>query len=69
MAIELRYGHNEQLRRLAQEIVVTQQQEIAVMQRALGDKPAASPTKPAAVSSPPTTSDETMGMSGNAAHH
>ena len=25
----LRYGHNEQLRRLAQEIVVTQQQEIA----------------------------------------
>jgi uncharacterized protein (DUF305 family) len=66
---ELRYGHNEQLRRLAQEIVVTQQQEIAVMQRALGDKPAASPTKPAAVSSPPTTSDETMGMSGNAAHH
>jgi uncharacterized protein (DUF305 family) len=66
---ELRYGHNEQLRRLAQEIVVTQQQEIAVMQRALGDKSAASPTKPAAVSSPPTMSHETMGMSGNAAHH
>src|SRR5712672_3708393 len=60
---ELRYGHNEQLRRLAQEIVVTQQQEIAVMQRALGDKSAASPTKPAAVSSPPTMSHETMGMS------
>jgi hypothetical protein len=30
----LRYGHNEQLRRLAQEIIVTQQQEIAVMQLA-----------------------------------
>src|ERR1700733_2556371 len=28
---ELKYGHNEQLRRLAQEIVVTQQQEISEM--------------------------------------
>jgi uncharacterized protein (DUF305 family) len=35
---ELRYGHNEQLRRLAQEIVVTQQQEIAVMRLAAGDQ-------------------------------
>jgi hypothetical protein len=33
---ELRYGHNEQLRRLAQEIIVTQQQEIAAMRVALG---------------------------------
>jgi uncharacterized protein (DUF305 family) len=33
---ELRYGHNEQLRRIAQEIVVTQQQEIAAMRLALG---------------------------------
>lgn len=33
---ELRYGRNEQLRRLAQEIIVTQQQEIAVMRQALG---------------------------------
>jgi uncharacterized protein (DUF305 family) len=33
---ELRYGRNEQLRRLAQEIIVTQQQEIAVMRLALG---------------------------------
>jgi hypothetical protein len=32
----LRYGHNEQLRRLAQEIIVTQQQEIAAMRLALG---------------------------------
>jgi uncharacterized protein (DUF305 family) len=30
---ELLYGHNEQLRRIAQEIVVEQQAEIAVMQR------------------------------------
>ena len=33
---ELRYGHNEQLRRLAQEIIVTQQQEIEVMRHLLG---------------------------------
>ena len=33
---ELRYGRNEQLRRMAQEIIVTQQQEIAVMRMALG---------------------------------
>jgi len=33
---ELRYGHNEQLRRMAQEIIVTQQQEIAAMQLAIG---------------------------------
>jgi uncharacterized protein (DUF305 family) len=33
---ELRYGHNEQLRRLAQEIIVTQGQEITVMRQALG---------------------------------
>jgi len=32
---ELRYGKNEQLRRMAQEIVVTQQQEIAAMRMAL----------------------------------
>ncbi len=34
---ELSYGHNEPLRGLAQEIIVTQQQEIAVMRRALGE--------------------------------
>ena len=31
---ELRYGKNEQLRRLAQEIIVTQQQEIVAMRMA-----------------------------------
>src|SRR5579862_4898695 len=35
----LRYGHNEQLRRLAQEIIVTQQQEIATMRLAIGEPP------------------------------
>ena len=33
----LRYGGNEQLRRLAQEIIVTQQQEIVVMRLVLGE--------------------------------
>lgn len=43
--IYLRHGGNEQLRRLAQEIVVTQQQEIAAMQLALGLAPP--PSSPA----------------------
>jgi uncharacterized protein (DUF305 family) len=54
---ELRYGHNEQLRRLAQEIVVTQQQEITVMRLAIGDTlppSAASPTQPDAGPAPRT---------------
>ena len=51
---ELKYGHNEQLRRLAQEIVVTQQQEITVMRHAVGDElppAAASPIQPGATPS------------------
>jgi len=35
---ELRYGKNEQLRRIAQEIIVDQQQEIAAMRLALGQQ-------------------------------
>jgi uncharacterized protein (DUF305 family) len=35
---ELRYGRNEQLRRLAQEIIVSQTQEIAAMRLALGEQ-------------------------------
>src|SRR5437899_12449174 len=42
---ELRYGKDERLKRLAQEIIVTQQQEIEVMHLALGD--ALSPGNPA----------------------
>jgi uncharacterized protein (DUF305 family) len=34
--LELRYGRNERLRRIAQEIIVDQQQEIAAMRLALG---------------------------------
>jgi uncharacterized protein (DUF305 family) len=33
---ELRYGRNEPLRRMAQEIIITQQQEIAAMRLAIG---------------------------------
>jgi uncharacterized protein (DUF305 family) len=33
---ELRYGRNERLRRIAQEIIIDQQQEIAAMRLALG---------------------------------
>lgn len=50
----LRYGRNEQIRRLAQEIIVTQQQEIAAMRLALGQPlppstaaPTQVPTNPA----------------------
>jgi uncharacterized protein (DUF305 family) len=47
---ELKYGHNEQLRRIAQEIVVSQQREIPAMRRAVGEGSAApsasSPTQP-----------------------
>jgi uncharacterized protein (DUF305 family) len=34
----LHYGHNEELRRVAQEIIDGQQQEIAVMLHAIGDQ-------------------------------
>lgn len=48
--IELRYGKNQQLRRIAQEIIVDQMQEIAAMKLAIGE-PATdttpAPTQPA----------------------
>jgi hypothetical protein len=52
---ELKYGRNEQLRRMSQEIIVTQQQEIAAMRLAVGDPlppSAASPTQPDAAPAP-----------------
>lgn len=54
--IELRYGKNEQLRRIAQEIIVDQMQEIAAMKLAIGEPATdttAAPTQP----TPPVTTD------------
>lgn len=45
----LRYSHNERIRRLAQEIIVTQQQEIAAMRLAVGDPLPASAAAPTQV--------------------
>src|ERR1700680_302245 len=47
----LRNGRNEQIRRLAQEIIVTQQQEIAAMRLAIGDPLPPSVPSPTQVSS------------------
>jgi hypothetical protein len=51
----LRYGRNEQLRRIAQEIVVDQQQEIVAMHLALGQPlpvSDAAPTQPTGAAKP-----------------
>jgi len=48
----LRYGRNERLKRLAQEIIVTQQEEIAAMRLAIGEnlpRSIPSPTQPSLV--------------------
>lgn len=61
----LRYGQNEQLRRIAQEIVVEQQQEIAAMRLALGLPPPPSAPAPTQPSPPPAMTTPTS----DAAHH
>jgi uncharacterized protein (DUF305 family) len=53
----LRYGHNPVVRRLAQEIIVDQQQEIAAMRRAVGE-----PLPPSAPA--PTTPERRSAMPG-----
>lgn len=50
--IELRYGKNEQLRRIAQEIIVDQMQEIAAMKLAIGE-PATETTPAPTQATPP----------------
>jgi len=60
----LRYGRNEQLRRLAQEIVVEQQQEIAAMRLALGQSlppSAPAPTKLGAEAAGPVHAPSAQG--------
>jgi uncharacterized protein (DUF305 family) len=70
---ELKYGHNEQLRRLAQEIVVTQQQEISVMRLAVGEAlppSVASPTQPGEASpSRPGATTPPMSSHGGMSQH
>lgn len=57
----LRYGRNEQLRRLAQEIIVTQSQEITAMRLALGE-----PLPPSAPSQPSVAVPNAMPMTHGA---
>jgi len=60
--IELRYGRNEQLRRIAQEIIVEQMQEIAAMKLAIG--------QPVTASLPvPTQPDQKAAVAGDRHHH
>jgi hypothetical protein len=54
----LRHGKNEQVRRLAQEIIVTQQQEIAAMRLALGQPLPPSTAVQTQVSANPSTSGQ-----------
>ena len=69
MAIsELRYGKNEQLRRIAQEIIVDQMQEIAAMKLAIGEtvtnsSPAPTQQQPASPAIDHHHSGMQMGMS------
>jgi hypothetical protein len=59
----LRYGTNEQLKRIAQEIIVDQLQEIAAMRLALGDPLPASTASPTQVAPQESSSDPMPGMS------
>jgi uncharacterized protein (DUF305 family) len=59
--LELRYGKNEQLRRLAQEIIVSQMQEIAAMKLAIGEQVTAS--VPAPTQAGPMPAHDHMNMS------
>jgi uncharacterized protein (DUF305 family) len=61
---ELRNGHNEQLRRIAQEIIVEQQQEILAMRLALGQP---LPLSTAAPDQPSNTAVPMMNMQRS--HH
>ncbi len=63
--IELRYGKNEQLRRIAQEIIVSQLQEIAAMKLAIGEQVVASapaPTQPDKAPVPAPAAHDHMNM-------
>jgi uncharacterized protein (DUF305 family) len=59
---ELRYGHNQQLRGLAQEIVANQQREIVAMRRAIGEPSPSSAASPAPETSRQSTPHPAMNM-------
>jgi hypothetical protein len=59
--LQLRYGKNEQLRRIAQEIIVSQMQEIAAMKLAIGEQVPASAPAPTQANPAPAT-DHHMNM-------
>lgn len=56
------HGDSEALRRIAQEIVITQQQEIVAMRLAVGEP--AQPTASSGTSTPPATDNVPGGMAG-----
>ena len=62
----LRYGKNEQIRRIAQEIVVEQQQEIAAMRLALGQPLPPSALVPTAPFPEPAVPDHSTMSHGDA---
>jgi hypothetical protein len=62
--LELRYGKNEQLRRLAQEIIVSQMQEIAAMKLAIGEQVPASAPAPTQTSEAPAAHHHTSMSAG-----
>ncbi|MCI3208022.1 MULTISPECIES: DUF305 domain-containing protein [Pandoraea] len=69
---ELRYGKNEQLRRIAQEIIVEQQQEIIAMRIALGQPlPPSAPAPTGAVPPAQGSAQDTPPPAGamSAMHH
>jgi uncharacterized protein (DUF305 family) len=69
---ELKYGHNVQLRRLAQDIVVAQQREIAVMRHAIENPlppSTTSPAQPAAAAVPPGATPLSMSPRDAMPHH
>jgi hypothetical protein len=59
--LQLRYGKNEQLRRIAQEIIVSQMQEIAAMKLVIGEQVPASAPAPTQANPAPAT-DHRMNM-------
>jgi Domain of unknown function (DUF305) len=69
---ELKYGHNELLRRLARQIIANRQSEITVMRLAVDDErplPSGWPAPPAPAANPPAMSHATMGIAHDAKLH